>query len=423
MKRVLVIVGFVLVVIALGLALYFTFFKPAPKPPVVKPPIEITPRLPVTREAWERMTIEERKRLGLPLYEWPEKVVPEIPTVEIPPAPPEISEVAQGTPTWTTSVSSETSEAVELSADGVNAIYYNPETGRFYKITPQGEKTLLTDKTFPGVQKITWAPTKDKAILEFPDGYKIVYDFEKKKQVTLPFNWYDFSFNPSGTEIVFKTASKYPENRWLSIANADGTNPRAIEHMGENQDKVIVSWSPNRQIIAFSMTGEPRGAWEHSILPIGRYGENFPPIVVDGLGFEHIWSPNGDKIAYSVYSPETNYNPLLYVISASGDEIGRNKINTGLNTFSYKCTFNRVGDTLYCAVPRNLPFGAGLVKELAEGIPDDFYKVDLKTGRSTFLAEPAFGAYEVEKVFLSEDESLLYFVDKVTKRIRYIRLK
>ncbi|MFN3302018.1 MAG: TolB family protein [Patescibacteria group bacterium] len=423
MKKIFIIIGFILVVIALGFLLYLILLKPAPKPiPVIPPEKEVPLRLPVTRQVWERMTIEERERLGLPLYEWPEVAPPTLPPVEVPPVP-EISEVAQGGPTWINPVSVERSEAVELAADGINAIYYNRDTGRFYKITPDGQKELLTDQVFKNVQKITWAPTKDKAILEFPDGYKIVYDFEKKKQVTLPFNWYDFSFNPSGTEFVFKTASKYPENRWLSIANADGTNPRAIEHMGENQDKVIVSWSPNNQVIAFSKTGEPRGAWVHSILPIGRYGERFPPIVVDGLGFENIWSPNGEKIAYSVYSPETNYNPMLYVIGAYGDEMGRGKIYTGLATYSYKCTFNQAGDTLYCAVPRNLPYGSGLVPELAAGTKDDFYKVDLKTGRSSFLAESAFGSYEVEKVFLSQDESLLYFVDKNTKMIRYIRLK
>lgn len=422
MKKILIIIVFILAVIGLGLLLYLTFFKPAPKPPVKPPAVEIPPRLPVTREAWERMTIEERERLGLPLYEWPEKVPP-VPPVEVVPPAPEISEIAQGGSTWVNPVSLETSEGVELAGNGINLLYYNRETGKFYEITPAGEKRLLTDQVFNNVQKIIWAPTKDKAILEFPDGYKIVYDFERKKQVTLPFNWYDFSFNPSGTQFAFKTASRYPENRWLSIANADGTGAKAIEHMGENQDKVIVSWSPNRQIIAFSRTGEPRGAWEHSILPVGRYGEKFPPIVVDGLGFEHIWSPNGEKIAYSVYVSETNYNPTLYVIGAYGDEIGRGKINTGLQTYSYKCTFNQAADTLYCAVPRNLPYGSGLVPELAEGVIDDFYKVDLRTGRASLLAEPAFGAYQVEKVFLSRDESLLYFVDKDTKMIRYIRLK
>lgn len=423
MKKILIILVFVLVVIGLGLLLYLVFFKPPVKPPPIKPPtVEVPPRLPVTREAWERMTIEERRRLGLPLYEWPEKVK-EVPPVEVPPPVEEISEVAQGGLTWVNPVSYEKAEAVELAPDGINVIYYNRDSGQFYKITPEGEKQLLTDQVFKNVHKITWAPTRDKAILEFPDGYKIVYDFEKKKQYTLPFNWYDFSFNPSGTEIAFKLDSKYPENRWLSIANADGTGAQAIEPMGENQDKVIVSWSPNRQVIAFSKTGEPRGAWEHSILPIGRYGENFPPIIVDGLGFEHIWSPNGEKIAYSIYSPETNYNPTLYVIGAYGDEMGKGKIYTGLQTYSYKCTFNRIGDTLYCAVPRNLPYGSGLVPELARGIKDDFYKVDLKTGRATFLAESAFGSYEVEKVFLSSDESILYFVDKTTKMIRFIRLK
>lgn len=421
MKKIFIIVGFILVVLVLAFLLYLAFFKPVPKPPVVKLPVEeVPPRLPVSRDVWERMTIEEREKLGLPLYEYPAEVAP---PVVAPPVIPEVSEIAQGGPTWVNPVSLDRTVAASLAGDGKNAVYYHPDEGKFYKITPDGQKELLTDKIFIGVQKITWAPTKDKAILEYADGFKTVYDFRTKKQVTLPANWYDFSFDPLGKEIVFKLDSKYMENRWLSVANADGTGATAVEHMGNNQDKVITSWSVNKQILAFSRTGQPRGAWEQSILLIGRYGEKLPHIVVDGRGFEHTWDNLGEKIAYSVYAPETDYNPNLYVINVAGDNAGYGKINTGLKTYSYKCAFNQLGDILYCAVPRNLPYGSGLVPELAKNTQDDFYKVDLKTGNISLLAEPAYSSYQVEKVFLSADESLLYFVDKGTGKLKYIRLK
>jgi len=422
MKKILIIITFILLVVGLALLLYLIFFKPSVKPPVVKPPVtEVPPRLPVSRDAWQKMTVEERQKLGLPLYQWQGEVV--APPAEIPAPLPEVSEIAQGGPTWINSVSIDKTQTATLAGDGKNVVYYQPDDGKFYKITPDGQKELLTDKVFAGVQKITWAPTKDKAILEYSDGFKTVYNFETKKQVTLPFNWYDFSFNPSGKELVFKLDSKYPENRWLSVANADGTGATVVEHMGDNQDKVIPTWSTNKQVIAFSRTGEPRGAWEQSILVIGRYGEKFPPLIVDGQGFEHSWDDLGEKISYSVYNPETDYNPTLYIINAAGDNAGYGKINTGLRTYSYKCTFNQLGDMLYCAVPRNLPYGSALVPELANNVQDDFYKVDLKTGNVGFLAEAAYSSYQVEKVFLSTDESLLYFVDKSTGKLKYIKLR
>lgn len=423
MKKTLIVIGFILVTIGLALALYLTFFKP--KPPVIeKPPEEVVvPRLPVSREDWERMTIEERERLGLPAMEWPEGVAEIIPEEPVPEEAPLVSEIALGGLTWTYPISLEATQNAELARDGQSAVYYQKESGRFYEIAPDGTKKLLTDQVFFNVEKVIWSPVKDKAILEYPDGFKTVYDFQKKKVVSLPKEWYDFSFNPSGREIVFKTDSKYPEDRWLAMAQADGTNAKVIEHMGENQDKVIVDWSPNYQVIAFARTGEPRGAFEQEILLIGRYGEDFRPLVVDGQGFESRWSPLGDKIVYSVYSDKTNYNPMLYVVEAQGDRIGYGKKNLGLATWAHKCTFNQNGETLYCAVPRDLPQGSSLVPELAENVKDDFYQVDLRTGRASFLAEGAFGAYRVEKMFLSADEKLLYFVDQDTGRLHYLRLK
>ena len=428
-KRILIIILFLLAVFALALLLYWVFFKP-PKiaPPKVKPPtVEVpTAKLPITKEAWERMTIEERTKLGLPLYTWPEEKPIEVPTEVEKKVAPEISEIATGGRTWVYPVSTDLNDVMQdavLSLDGQNSFYYNKADGKFYQIDKDGNKRLLSDKTFYNVDKVNWSPNKDKAILEYPDGFKIMYDFQKQKQYTLPKNWQEFSWRRDGQQIAFKSLSKYPENNWLAIANPDGTGAQPIEPMGENADKVVVSWSPNNQVIAFSATGQPRGFNQQEIFLIGLHGENFKSLIVDGRGFEPQWSPIGDKIAYSVYNPDSGYRPTLYIVNAQGDEIGTNHINTGLNTWAHKCTFNSSGSYLYCAVPRNLPEGSGMMTELTGTTEDDFFRIDTRTGEVYFLAEGAMGSYDVEKMFLSPDESLLYFIDKYTRRLRYIRLK
>ena len=429
MKKFIIIIGFLVIAGGLAWLLWLVFFRPAVPPVRPALPIEkevVPPRLPVAREAWEKMTYEERVRLGLPPTEWTEEVVP--PEVAPPVSPvevvvPEIDEVAEGRKTWVNPVSAEPALAATLSIDGKNSFYYDKDQGKFYKIDSLGNKELLTDQSFYNVEEVNWAPTKDRAVLTYPDGFKIMYDFDRKKQYTLPKNWEDFSWDPSGARIAFKSTSRYPENNWLAIARPDGSQAQPIEHMGDNADKVVVSWSPNNQVIAFSATGAPRGAWEQEILLIGQYGENFKSLVVDGRGFEPEWSPAGDKIAYSVYSVESGYQPRLYIVNAQGADIGTGKINLNLATWAHKCTFNKSGATLYCGVPRDLPEGVGLIPELATRIRDDFYKIDVATGEISFLAEGAMGGYDVEKIYLSDDESLLYFVDKNMGRLRYIRLK
>ena len=423
-KKIITIVIFLGAVVFFVWLLYILFFKPkapAVKPPEIEKPSEAIPRLPTTKEAWEKMTYEERARLGLPTETWPEKGA--APEKVVAPKVPEIDEKASGGRTWINPVSDVKTKAAALSADGQKSVYYDEADGHFYRIDENGNKELMTDQVFYNVDKINWSPTKDKAVIEYPDGFKTIYDFSQKKQYVLPKNWEGFSWNLSGTQIAFKSTSKYPENSWLAVSGYDGTGAKPIEHMGENADKVIVSYSPNYQTIAFSETGEPRGTWEQSILLIGLHGENFKPLIVDGRGFESEWSPKGDKITYSVYSADNNYEPRLYLINAQGEEIGSGKVDTGLNTWAHKCGFNKTGNTLYCAVPEDLPEGAGLVPELVERAKDVFYKIDVATGQTFFLAEGAMGGYNVENLYLSDDESLLYFTEKSTGLLRYIKLK
>jgi len=423
LRKILLIILFLVVAIGLAVLLYFLFFRPAVKAPVTAPPTT-TPisKLPVTKDQWEKMTIEQRSKANLPLYQWPTVETPTVaPTAQ--PQAPQFSDVAMGGKTWINPVSSDTTQDVTLSIDGRNSLFYNPSDGKFYQIDKDGNKIALSNQVFYNVDKVEWASTKDKAIIEYPDGFKIMYDFKNQKQYSIPNNWQDFSWDPLGQQIAFKATSQYPENNWLAVAQADGTNATPIEHMGDNADKVTVSWSPNNQIIAFSATGQPRGEWQQEILLIGQHSENFKSLVIDGRGFEPQWNPRGDSIAYSVYSVDSSYKPTLYLVKAAGDEIGSNKINTGLNTWSHKCAFNNGGSALYCAVPRDLPTGSGLVPELATNLKDDFYKIDTTTGEVSFLAEGAMGAYDVGQIFVSSDDSTLYFVDYDTGRLRYLKLK
>jgi len=436
-KKIILIILFILAVLGFSYLLYLFFFKPSlpPEEEIVPPEEEEIPgRLPIAREEWEKLSIKERAERGLPLYEWEEEVEEIAPPeeevkIEVPPpllpeqVKPEISEVAQGGRTWDMLASNEPTEFATLAGDGMSSLYYNPDQGKFYQVDIYGNKTLLTDDVFYNVENVVWSPTKDKAILEFPDGYKISYNFKTKKQYTLPSHWESFSWNSSGTQIAFKSITKYPETTWLAVARPDGTGFQGIERMGENADKVIVNWSPDYRVVAFSRTGDPRGAFEQEIILIGQYGENWPPLLVDGRGFTPKWSSTGKKLLYSVYSPDSDYKPELYLVSGDPNEPGANKIKLNLNTWVDKCTFSKDDKYVYCAVPREMAYGTALVPEVNTKEEDDFYKIDTSTGEVTFLAEGAFGAFNASHLYVSEDGQYLYFIDKNINRLKYIRIK
>ncbi|NTU99470.1 hypothetical protein HGA64_05725, partial [Candidatus Falkowbacteria bacterium] len=105
---------------------------------------------------------------------------------------------AAGNITKTATLVQDSTLAPTLSSNGNGLQYYNQNDGKFYRVTPDGQAVALSDKVFHSVESVTWSPNKNKAVLEYPDGANIIYDFDKQKQITLPSHWKDFSFSPDG---------------------------------------------------------------------------------------------------------------------------------------------------------------------------------------------------------------------------------
>jgi len=297
--------------------------------------------------------------------------------------------------------------------------YYNRNDGKFYRLDNNGNLVALSDTVFHHVRDVTWASSGNKAILEYPDGNKIVYDFQSQKQVTLPKHWQDFSFSPNGNQISAKSMADDVENRHLIVANADGSRARSLSAIGNNADSVYPIWSPNNQAAAMYTRGVDFNRQE--VFFVGLNEENFKSTIINGRGFDPKWSSTGDKLLYSIYSSDNNMNPRLWIVDAQGDNIGQNRSNLGLDTWASKCTF-ATNNEVYCAVPENLPQGAGLFPELADKTRDLLYKIDLNTGTKKLIAIPE-NAVNVSNIMVPSNQDKVYFTDFTTGLIYSINLK
>ena len=268
-----------------------------------------------------------------------------------------------------------------VSVGSNNTRFYNEEDGKFYQLA-NGELKEMDDKTFFNVDEVEWAPTEDKAILEYPDGANIYYNFETKQQETLPKHWTEFSFSPDSNQIAAKSMGYSPDNRWLIESNPDGSKTRRITSMGENADKVNVNWSPNRQVVAFSRTGRSLGSNRQEVLMIGRNNENFKSITAPGYDFRGEWSPKGQKVLFSVHSGRSNYRPELWIVNGQGESIGTGRKKLNVNTWADKCTFQDER-FVYCGVPTEIEQGSGFEPSLANNTNDDIMKIDTQTGAKT----------------------------------------
>lgn len=415
-----ILIGIALLAIGvLGLYGIYVFFlkAPTPSPAPIAPttgetaPKRTTPGLPSARTGTP----------GTPITT-PQGTTAETPSgTNVPQAlVPVPSPIANGGLTAVTALTALPVVAPARTANGKDLAYYNPEDGKFYRVTPAGTEAPLSDQTFRDVESVRWAPQATKAILEFPDGANVLYDFNAKRQVTLPKHWTDFSFSPSGNEIVFKSIGLDPEDRWLSVAAPDGSGVTAVEPLGKNADKVTVNWSPNQQMLGTYT--ESRDATHQELFFIGQHGENFHLAVLEGRQFVGQWTPTGDRMLYSVYSPQTNFNPSLWIVDAAPGTSGENRQGFELQTWADKCTILADNTTAYCAVPRNLPQGAGIVREIAKDIPDDFYRLNLGSGTTTLLATPSADVNATNLV-TSTDGNYLFFTDTLTGQLKKMQLR
>lgn len=394
-KRLVLIIIFLTVCLALGTLMYVVFFKKAPLALLPTTPTTTTQKKPGELPSSGDRTITTQKPTSNQLPQTG-GLRPGVAPEKKPRTP--IEQVVQN------SVVSPT-----VDADG-NMKFYNKQDGRFYKMNAKGELVPMSDQVFFNVQNVTWSPKDEKSIIEYPDGSNIFYDFNEKKQVTLPKHWEEFSFQGDGTSIAAKSEGLSPENRWLVTADPDGKNIKLIEPMGENGDKVQVGWSPNKQIIATTRTGDPQGSDREEVLFVGLHDENFRSMTVEGRGFQSAWSPEGDKMIYSVYSARSDFKPELWVVNAEPGTIGNERKLLDVNTWPQKCAYSD-DRYLYCGVPKNLKTGAGIAPSVADDSPDNFYRIDTQTGAKTEITVENNGQV-VDKMFLGEDGKTMYFTDK-----------
>ena len=304
-----------------------------------------------------------------------------------------------------------------------NFNYYDWRDGKFYTLDPEGRPYALSDEIFRNVENVSWSNSGDKAILEFPDGSNIYYDFETGQRATLPKEAQEFAFSPDDSQLAYEYIGASEDDRWIISSTPDGQAQALIQPLGQESRNVKVDWSPNNQVIATFR--EPTSSFGEEVFFIGFNNENYLSLQTNGLGFEGEYSPKGKQILYSVYNESTNYNPELYIAGAQGDNIGLGNRTLKVQTWPDKCSFASE-DTVYCAVPQYLNEGSGIFREQTDTSSDTIYKIDLINNISSPIAFPeteSRSSFTIEQIMISDNEEELYFVDRVSGRIHSMRLR
>jgi len=330
--------------------------------------------------------------------------------------------VASGGRTSAKAVTNSRSDFAYL-ADGGDYNYYNSSDGKFYSIGKGGLISELSSEKFWNVSNTYWSRNGKSAVLEFPDGSNIYYDFKTGKRATLPKEAREFSFSNDDSFLAYEYIGESPDDRWIIVSSPDGQGQVAVQEIADESKNVKVDWSPTGSVVATFR--KPTSALGEEVFFIGLNGENYLSLQTNGLGFQGKWSPKGKQILYSVFNSGSGYNPVLHIAGAEGDNIGLGNRSLNISTWPDKCVFENE-DTVYCAVPYSLEEGSGIFRERASHTSDAIYKVDLKNNISSVLALPESGSnqsFTIESVSVSEDGKLLYFTDRVNGYIYSINLR
>ncbi|MEK7183295.1 MAG: WD40 repeat domain-containing protein [Patescibacteria group bacterium] len=320
----------------------------------------------------------------------------------------ESSPTANGGITTTTLLTTAGVLQPTVTSNGTVA-YYDPRDGKFYTIDADGNVVLLSQSTFPSADSVVFSQHAESAVIEFPDGSNVVYDFLAGTQTTLPSHWEEFSFSDDGSEIATKSLGTDPSNRSLIITSADGSQAQVVAALGFSDNLVDVNWSPDGNVLGFSRTGSSGSAFgQNEVYLIDANGEASGVLIVNGTNFKNIWSPDGANILYSVADAGDDYRASLWYGDAAGDRTGNTRLRISLKTTADKCTFAS-STVAYCGVPLEMPSGGGSAPSLIIS-PDHLYRIDLPSGRSSLAAIPA----QTTKMFnlsVSDDGNELYFTD------------
>lgn len=401
-KIILRVILFFGVTILLTYGVYFMIFRPDLRTPT-------TPPTQIPTDTGELPTAGELTEGQIPSTEG---AVPG--TRDLPIASP----VARGDATLVTQLTQ--SKVLSPAPGGSSgATYYDPNDGYFYRIQKDGALERFSDAAFPDATNVMLDDQTANAVLEFPDGSNILYNFGENRQITMPPHWTEFTFGPGGNEVAAKAVGD-AYNSSLVIMSTDGTRAYSVQDMGANAEKVITNWSPSGEILALSNTGPAQlGFGRRAMLLIDSTGEAPGSVIIDGTNFSPKWDPDGSHLLFSTSSQAQEDRPNLWYVKASGQDIGAERKSLDVATWAEKCTF-KDDVTLLCAVPRQIESWEGS-SSLYNRSTDDLYEVNVLSGRKRVLAKPTIEARMFD-LTLSEDRSTVYFTDQ-QGRLNYIRLE
>jgi len=305
-----------------------------------------------------------------------------------------------------------------------NTIKYFTPGGQVHRIDPDGSgKSVLSAKELPGLSDVIWSPDQTKAIAKFveTDGQTQFYYYDYLTQTNTPIkkNVDEIAWQTSGNRIFYKYYDQKTKKRSLNISDPDGSNWTKLADI--DYRNISIAQIPKSGLVSF--WNKPDSYTQTTLETIPLITGERKMIYKEKFGADYLWSKDGNLVLISSVDVRAGSKIQLAVMNYNGGEYR----NLDIPTFVSKCAWSQDGKTIYYTLPGNIPSSAILPNEYMEGkfkTTDTFWKVNVTDGKKTRLLEAADikDPYDATNLFLSADESVLFFTNKNDSKIYRIEL-
>ncbi len=291
-----------------------------------------------------------------------------------------------------------------------SVIYISPADASVKEISlPMLSARTLMQLSGAPIQAV-WSPDSSHALVEIRDGNGTRWhavDVGTNTDVPLKAGMESPAWSNLGDKIIYKYFNASSKERTLNVADPDGGNWKSLGDVPF--PKMGMMPIPQSSLIALWNQGD--AFEETSLRSIPITGGEMKSLLSGQFGADYRFSPDGSRIIASI-----------------SDKKGGEFRNLLIPTLVSKVAWSADGQSLYYALPGNIPPGSVLPNDYYSKpilTQDTFWKVDLssqdKKQRLVDLSSIDKG-YDASRLFLDADERYLFFMNRTDGKLYRIRL-
>lgn len=309
-----------------------------------------------------------------------------------------------------------------LSSDESEILLVEKETGNVYSVDPDtGEKKLILDRNVPGVIAVVWETEGNRAMIKTSgaNGPQYWYYNFGRQEVTQLKDGIQYLVWDSLLQKIVYVYKDGSGNATINIADPDGKNWRELSAL--MHPRMILQTIPNSPNVA--MWGRSENSKNSSLESLNIASGMKQTVFAGKNGADYLWSPSGNRVLMS-WSKELNGSEMvLSVMNSYGGEYK----DLNFPSLVSKCVWQDE-TTVVCALPSTIPESAVMPDEyMREKIytKDTIWKIDVQTGTSERAVElgDINKSYDAVNLFLSADNSTLFFIDRKSGLLYKVEIK